>query len=72
MTAVNIVGAAVPRKEGWDKVRERARYVDEMVPGMHTAHRRTMSRAAKSRRFLLIRMSTGAFCIRNAQDIPGE
>src|SRR5258707_10057371 len=30
-----IVGASVPRKEGWDKVTGAARYVDDMVlPGM--------------------------------------
>src|SRR5260370_14184750 len=31
----HIVGASVPRKEGWDKVTGAARYVDDMVlPGM--------------------------------------
>src|SRR5713226_3509366 len=35
MTVRHIVGAAVPRKEGWDKVTGSARYVDDMVlPGM--------------------------------------
>ena len=35
MTVRHIVGAAVPRKEGWDKVTGAARYVDDMIlPGM--------------------------------------
>jgi CO/xanthine dehydrogenase Mo-binding subunit len=35
MTVPHIVGASVPRKEGWDKVTGAARYVDDMVlPGM--------------------------------------
>src|SRR5437016_14102893 len=35
MTVRHIVGAAVPRKEGWDKITGAARYVDDMVlPGM--------------------------------------
>src|SRR5882724_5528030 len=35
MTVHHIVGASVPRKEGWDKVTGAARYVDDMVlPGM--------------------------------------
>jgi CO/xanthine dehydrogenase Mo-binding subunit len=35
MTVHHIVGASVPRKEGWDKVTGAARYVDDMtLPGM--------------------------------------
>ncbi len=35
MRECHIVGASVPRKEGWDKVTGSARYVDDMVlPGM--------------------------------------
>jgi CO/xanthine dehydrogenase Mo-binding subunit len=35
MTVPHIVGASVPRKEGWDKVTGAARYVDDMtLPGM--------------------------------------
>ena len=35
MTAENIIGKSVPRKEGRDKVTGAARYIDDMsLPGM--------------------------------------
>ena len=75
MTTEHIVGASVPRKEGWDKVTGRARYIDDLtLPGM------LFGATVRSRipRGEIKQISFGAgipwneFVIVSAKDIPGK
>jgi CO/xanthine dehydrogenase Mo-binding subunit len=70
-----IIGASVPRKEGWDKVTGAARYVDDMVlPGMlYGATVRSSVARGKIRK---ISFDPGVawdeFVLVTAKDIPGK
>jgi len=75
VTTEHIVGASVPRKEGWDKVTGRARYIDDLtLPGM------LFGATVRSRipRGEIKQISFGAgipwneFVIVSAKDIPGK
>src|SRR5579863_8362482 len=75
MKIETIIGVSVPRKEGWDKVTGRAKYVDDIVmPGMlYGATVRSSIPRGKIRK-----ISFGAdipwneFVIVSAKDIPGK
>ncbi len=75
MTVRHIVGAAVPRKEGWDKVTGTARYVDDMVlPGMlYGATVRSNVARGKIRKISFdSSVDWNEFVIVTAKDIPGK
>src|SRR5439155_15522094 len=75
MTVRHIVGASVPRKEGWDKVIGAARYVDDMVlPGMlHGATVRSSIPRGKIRKITFApSINWNEFVIVTAKDIPGK
>ncbi len=70
-----IVGASVPRKEGWDKVTGAARYVDDMVlPGMlYGATVRSNVVRGKIRKISFdATLSWNDFVVVTAKDIPGK
>src|SRR5258707_14455485 len=70
-----IVGASVPRKEGWDKVTGAARYVDDMVlPGMlYGATVRSSVARGKIRKISFdAALSWKDFVVVTAKDIPGK
>jgi CO/xanthine dehydrogenase Mo-binding subunit len=71
----HIVGASVPRKEGWDKVTGAARYVDDVVlPGMlYGATVRSNVARGKIRKISFdSTVSWNDFVIVTAKDIPGK
>jgi len=71
----HIVGASVPRKEGWDKVTGAARYVDDMVlPGMlYGATVRSNVAHGKIRKISFdSTLAWNDFVIVTAKDIPGK
>src|SRR5436309_14558912 len=75
MSVHHIVGAAVPRKEGWDKVTGAARYVDDMIlPGMlHGATvRSTVARGKIKKIKLCAGISWNEYVVVYAKDIPGK
>src|SRR6266478_5890061 len=75
MTVRHIVGAAVPRKEGWDKVTGAARYVDDMVlPGMlyGATVRSNVARGKIKKISFDSNADWSDFVIVTAQDIPGR
>src|SRR5947209_15663455 len=75
MTVHHIVGAAVPRKEGWDKVTGAARYVDDMIlPGMlHGATvRSTIARGKITKINFGPNIHWNEYIVVNAKDIPGK
>src|SRR3989442_73049 len=75
MTVHHIVGAAVPRKEGWDKVTGAARYVDDVVlPGMlhGTTVRSTIARGQIKKINFGSRVHWNEYVVVTAKDIPGK
>src|SRR5467141_1700064 len=75
MTVHHIVGASVPRKEGWDKVTGAARYVDDMVlPGMlyGATVRSNVARGKIKKISFDSNVDWSDFVIVTAQDIPGK
>ena len=75
MTVRHIVGASVPRKEGWDKVTGAARYVDDMVlPGMlYGATVRSSVPRGKIRKIAFDpRIAWDEFVVVTAKDILGK
>jgi CO/xanthine dehydrogenase Mo-binding subunit len=75
MTVRHIVGAAVPRKEGWDKVTGAARYVDDMVlPGMlHGATVRSAVARGKIKKINFgPNIDWNEYVVVSAKDIPGK
>ena len=71
----HIVGASVPRKEGWDKVTGAARYVDDMVlPGMlYGATVRSNVARGKIRKISFDpSVAWDEFVVVTAKDIPGK
>ncbi len=75
MTVRHIIGASVPRKEGWDKVTGAARYVDDMVlPGMiYGATVRSNVPRGKIRKITFNpSVVWDEFVIVTAADIPGK
>src|SRR5882762_12041537 len=75
MTVHHIVGASVPRKEGWDKVTGAARYVDDMVlPDMlYGATVRSNVARGKIRKISFDpSVAWDEFVIVTAKDIPGK
>ncbi len=75
MTVPHIVGASVPRKEGWDKVTGAARYVDDMVlPGMlHGATVRSIVARGKIKTINFgPNINWNEYVIVSAKDIPGR
>jgi len=70
-----IVGASVPRKEGWDKVTGAARYVDDMVlPGMlyGATVRSNVARGNIRKISFDSALSWKDFVVVTAKDIPGK
>ncbi len=75
MTVHHIVGASVPRKEGWDKVTGAARYVDDMVlPGMlyGATVRSNVARGNIKNISFAPSVDWNDFVIVAAKDIPGK
>jgi CO/xanthine dehydrogenase Mo-binding subunit len=75
MTAHHIVGASVPRKEGWDKVTGAARYVDDMVlPGMiyGATVRSTIPRGKIKKINFGPDVAWNEYVVVSAKDIPGK
>jgi len=75
MTVRHIVGASVPRKEGWDKVTGAARYVDDLVlPGMlHGATVRSIVARGKIKKINFgPNINWNEYVIVSAKDIPGR
>src|SRR5205823_10663278 len=75
MTARHIIGASVPRKEGWDKVTGAARYVDDMaLPGM--LHGATVRSTIARGKIKQIHFGPGVdwneYVVVSAKDIPGK
>ncbi len=71
----HIVGASVPRKEGWDKVTGAARYVDDMVlPGMlyGATVRSNVARGNIRKISFDATLSWNDFVVVTAKDIPGK
>ena len=71
----HIVGASVPRKEGWDKVTGAARYVDDMVlPGMlyGATVRSNVARGKIGKISFDSTLSWNDFVVVTAKDIPGK
>ncbi len=75
MTVRHIVGAAVPRKEGWNKVTGAARYVDDMVlPGMlyGATVRSNVARGKIKELSFDSNVDWNDFVVVTAKDIPGK
>jgi CO/xanthine dehydrogenase Mo-binding subunit len=75
MTVHHIVGASVPRKEGWDKVAGAARYVDDMVlPDMlYGATVRSNVARGKIRQISFDpSVAWDQYIVVTAKDIPGK
>jgi len=75
MTVHHIVGASVPRKEGWDKVTGAARYVDDMTfPGMlyGATVRSSVARGKIKNISFDPSVDWNDFVIVRARDIPGK
>ena len=75
MTIHHIVGASVPRKEGWDKVTGAARYIDDMVlPGMlyGATVRSNIARGKISKISFDPGVAWDEFILVTAKDIPGK
>jgi CO/xanthine dehydrogenase Mo-binding subunit len=75
MTIRHIVGASMPRKEGWDKATGAARYVDDMVlPGMlHGATvRSTIARGKIKQIHFGAGVDWNEYVVVSAKDIPGK
>ncbi len=75
MTVHHIVGASVPRKEGWDKVTGAARYIDDMVlPGMlyGATVRSNIARGKISKISFDPGVAWDEFILVTAKDIPGK
>ncbi len=75
MTVHHIVGASVPRKEGWDKVTGAARYVDDMtLPGMlyGATVRSSVARGKIKNIFFSPSIDWSEFVVVTAKDIPGQ
>src|SRR5437660_6833495 len=75
MTVRHIIGASVPRKEGWDKVTGAARYVDDMaLPGMlHGATvRSTIARGKIKKINFDPSVAWDEYVVVTAKDIPGK
>src|SRR5258706_12871657 len=75
MTVHHIVGASVPRKEGWDKVTGAARYVDDMVlPGMlyGATVRSTIARGKIRKITFGPDAAWNEYVVVSARDIPGK
>ena len=75
MTVHHIVGASVPRKEGWDKVTGAARYVDDMaLPGM--LYGATVRSTIPRGKIKKINFGPGVpwneYVVASAKDIPGK
>src|SRR5258707_1004180 len=71
----HIVGASVPRKEGWNKVTGAARYVDDMVlPGMlcGATVRSNVARGKIRKISFDATLSWNDFIVVTAKDIPGK
>ena len=71
----HIVGASVPRKEGWDKVTGAARYVDDVVlPGMlyGATVRSNVARGRIRSISFNASVSWSDFVLATAKDIPGK
>jgi CO/xanthine dehydrogenase Mo-binding subunit len=75
MTVHHIVGASVPRKEGWDKVTGAARYLDDMtLPGMlYGATVRSNVARGKIRKISFgSSVAWDQYVLVTAKDIPGK
>jgi CO/xanthine dehydrogenase Mo-binding subunit len=75
MSVNHIVGASVPRKEGWDKVTGAARYVDDMVlPGMiyGATVRSTIPRGKIKKITFGPGVDWNEYVVVSAKDIPGK
>ena len=75
MMVRQIVGASVPRKEGWDKVTGVARYVDDMVlPGMlyGVTVRSTIARGKIKKVSFDAAVAWNEYVVVSAKDIPGK
>jgi CO/xanthine dehydrogenase Mo-binding subunit len=75
MTAENIIGKSVPRKEGRDKVTGAARYIDDMsLPGMlyGATARSQIPRGVIKKISFDPRFDWSEFVIVTAKDIPGK
>jgi CO/xanthine dehydrogenase Mo-binding subunit len=75
MNIRHIVGTAVPRKEGWDKITGAARYVDDMVlPGMlHGATVRSSVARGNIRKISFdASIAWDEYVVVTAKDIPGK
>jgi CO/xanthine dehydrogenase Mo-binding subunit len=75
MTVHHIVGASVPRKEGWDKVTGAARYVDDMIlPGMlyGATVRSTIARGKIRKITFGPDVAWNEYVVVSARDIPGK
>jgi CO/xanthine dehydrogenase Mo-binding subunit len=75
MTVHHIVGASVPRKEGWDKLTGAARYVDDMVlPGMlyGATVRSTIPRGKIKEITFGPSVDWNEYVVVSAKDIPGK
>jgi CO/xanthine dehydrogenase Mo-binding subunit len=75
VTTEHIVGASVPRKEGWDKVTGRAQYIDDLtMPGM--LYGATVRSRIPRGKINKITFGPGIpwdeFVIVSAKDIPGK
>ena len=71
----HIVGASVPRKEGWDKITGAARYVDDMVlPGMlyGATVRSNIARGKIGKICFDPSIAWDQFVLVTAKDIPGK
>ena len=75
MNDSRIVGKSVPRREGWDKVTGRSRYVDDVeMPGMlyGATVRSTIARGKIKNISFGPEMDWGEFVVVSAKDIPGK
>jgi len=75
MIVHHIVGASVPRKEGWDKLTGAARYVDDMVlPGMlyGATVRSSVARGRITKITFDPQVDWNEFVLVTAKDIPGK
>jgi CO/xanthine dehydrogenase Mo-binding subunit len=75
MTVRHIVGTAVPRKEGWDKVTGAARYVDDMtLPGMlyGATVRSSVARGKIKKISFDSQINWNEFVVVSSKDIPGK
>src|SRR6202008_2134583 len=71
----HIIGASVPRKEGWDKVTGAARYVDDMaLPGMlyGATVRSSIARGKIKKISFDSSVAWNEFVLVTAKDIPGK